>query len=116
MPNMRLIPLNGNAGATVEIVATIPSRRIELIEDEATTPQGVAFKTLMDGFTNTRSVGILRQPFVIVGSASFNNGKGPILGYPAYNSGGSSRQADKIVKGAISLTATPTTLVVTEYE
>lgn len=115
MPNVRLIPLNASGGAFVTINASIPCRRVELMEDEATTPQGLIYQSVMDNFVTTNTVGPSTEPVILGNVIAIGNAKGPVLGYPVYSSGGSSIAATPLVK-VKSGGAAVTTLRVTEYE
>ena len=105
----RLISLNNNAGAFVSILATGPTRQLELMEDESVATQGLQVQNLEDGFaaTDVFSFGsepiqypnIERSPIV-----------GALLGMNAQNTAGAFnyRAADTLVKARSNGAATTT--------
>ncbi len=115
MPNVRLITLPAKGSAPVTINASIAVRRVEIIEDEAATPQGLIFQSQKDNFVSTNTVGPSTEPIILGNPVAQGRGASPILGYPAYNSGGSAIAATPLFK-ATSATATPTTIRFTEDE
>ena len=113
--NLRLISVNAAGGATVNVAATRWCRRVEAIEDEGNgnAPQGFSYQSIIDNFTNVRSVGPGTEPVIIQNSESQGRGQGPIIGVPP---GASQMQvSNNILQGVISLGAA-TVLAVTEFD
>lgn len=117
MANQRLIALNGNAGAFVDILATVPVRRYEAMEDEASATTGIQVITPLDGFIKTNVFSFASQPVVIPSDASVNARTGKIWGAPAQGQSGAfnARAADKLLS-ARGNAAGNTTLRFLEYE
>ena len=85
---LRQIAINGNAGAFVDIYASIPCRRMELIEDDAGTgAQGLQVKSFLDGFTTTNVFNSGEEPLVFGHKSLEGSGYAPVLGYPASPAG-----------------------------
>lgn len=107
--NIRLIALNAAGGAQVVVSATRWCRRIEVIEDEATTPQGLIFNSPDDGFAQLYQVGPGTEALIFDNSMSQGRGQGPIYGQPVQNSSGAPQfiAATTLFK-ATSATATTT--------
>jgi hypothetical protein len=116
MPRLRQISLNGNAGAFVNILATIPTRSIELMEDEATAPQGLQVQGPLDGFATTNVFSFGSEPIQIPNMLRYPSA-GPSLGFPVQGVSGAwnFRAADKLVS-ARSNGAAATTLRFIENE
>jgi hypothetical protein len=83
MPNLRLIALNAAGGAQVSVLATRWTRRVEIIEDEATTPQGLIYQVPDDAFVGTYQVGPATEPLILENPTAQGRGAGPIQGAPA---------------------------------
>lgn len=119
MPNLRLIAVNAAGGAGVNVLATIPSRRVEAMEDEGNNnaPQGFSVQTPLDNFTNNRGLGPGSEPLIIQNSVAQGRGASPIIGLPAQGTAGqfNARAADPLLKNLVSLAAA-TTVAVTEME
>jgi hypothetical protein len=115
MPKTILYSLNSNAGAFTAIPSTIPSRRVEIIEDEATAPQGIQYTLPNDNFVQQYVLNPGTEPIVLGNVLAHGHGYGPVLGLPAQNSGGSSIPAATYIKMR-SNTATATNVRVTEFE
>ena len=104
MPVTRLIVMNPSGGAFTSIAATIPARRVEIREDEATgnAPQGLIYQKPDDNFTNSYTVstpGPPDQPQIVLGNVIAHAGKcGALVGVPAYNSGGAAIPASTYIK------------------
>lgn len=98
MPRQRQIALNGNAGAFVDILATVPCTSIEGMEDEAAATTGLQLKTLLDAFATTNVMSFGSEPFQIPNIERYPM-KGPLLGMPAQNGTGNfnSTAATKLV-------------------
>lgn len=122
MPNMRLVVLNGSAGAFVDVLATRWTRRCEVIEDESVAVQGLDYKIADDGsasgFTTTFDLAASTQPIILGNLVAHGNAKGPVLAAPQQNDSGSLtgiRAAGKLIS-LRSKTATGTTARVSEFE
>ncbi|MGH9475452.1 MAG: hypothetical protein ACRD1C_03865 [Terriglobales bacterium] len=110
----RLIALNGNAGAFTQILASIPARSVQIVEDGSVAGQGLEVQFPADGYatTDTYATGI---PITIEGA-----GHDGICGLPAQNAANGAaafnyRAADVYCQ-ARSATATATTVRVVESE
>jgi len=119
MPKTTLYSLNNNAGAFTSIPSTIPSRRVEVREDESVTAAGLQYQKPDDNFTNTYNCGTPAgpdQPQIVLGNiVAHGHGYGTLLGVPAQNTGGSSFPATVYLK-VRSRTAATTTIRVVEHE
>jgi hypothetical protein len=121
MATQRLIALNINTGAFVNILATLNTSRMLMCEDDAATRQGFVEQDPLDNFSTSNTHGIaaniLAEPIAIpdinVGYDHFQK----LLGLPAQNSSGAFnfRAADKLLS-ARSASGTATTLRFSEYE
>lgn len=111
----RQIAINNNSGAFTDVLATIPSRLLEVSEDEASTLQGMQVKNFIDNFATTDTFGT-GEGFTIPNASRYPN-KGPVLGCPAINTVGqwNYRAADKLLS-VRSNGASGTTLRVIEDE
>ncbi|MGH9482354.1 MAG: hypothetical protein ACRD1L_09710 [Terriglobales bacterium] len=107
----RLVALNGNAGAYVQIAATIPARAVQIVEDGSATAQGLEAQFPRDGFAVTDTY-LAGTPIQLTGAGRDGN-----LGLPTQNGVGAfnSRPADVYCQ-ARSATATATTVRVVETE
>lgn len=117
MPNSRLISLNGNAGAFVDILATIPVTRLRMQEDDAAARTGVSLQTFMDKFVTTNNYAATAQPIELPSAAAVSARRGALIGVPAQGVSGAFnfRAADKLVS-ARGLAAGVTTLRFEEFE
>lgn len=89
MPNLRLIALNAAGGAQVAVLASRWCRRVEIIEDEATQPQGLTYQVPDDNFVGTYTVGPATEPLILENPTAQGGGLGPIQGEPQQGSAGS---------------------------
>lgn len=98
MPKLRLIALNGNASAFVDVLALSTPRSIEFMEDEATATQGLQVKGPLDAFATTSVFSFGSEPIQIPNMLRYPAG-GPLLGMPAQGVSGAFnfRAADKLV-------------------
>lgn len=116
MANLRLIALNGSAGAFVNIYPTVPVRKFDGMEDEGGNTQGIAVLTLLDNFVTTNTFSFGSQPISIPDPQRYP-ALGPILGLPAQGSVGAfNYTAAKLLMEARSATVTGTTLRFEEWE
>lgn len=124
MATQRLIALNGNAGAFVNILATLNTSRMLFREDDAATPVGLQFSSVLDGFATTNTVAAPTvaattgaEPVSIPDIAVAYDHFRKLLGLPPQNSSGAFnyRAADKLLS-ARSNAAGGTTLRFAEYE
>lgn len=124
MPKTRLITVNGNAGLYVDVLASINSRRVEVVEDEGNgnNPQGLSYKQLNDstvaagGFTDVFTLSPGVEPIVLGNSVPQGGGFGATVGFPANtDSHGNAIAATKLLS-LLSMTAAGTVVRVTEYE
>jgi hypothetical protein len=115
--NSRLIPLNGNAGAFLNVLATVPVRRVKLIEDDAAAATGFQYLSFEDNFVSTNVVAAAHEPITLPDATALAGLPGATVGFPAQGVSGAFnfRAADKIlsVRGNA---AGVTTLRVEEYE
>lgn len=117
MPNLRQIVLNGNAGAFVDILATVTPTRWEAMEDEAAATTGLQVKTALDNFATTNTFSFGSEP---IQSRNFTRDAGRVgtlLGLPAQGVSGAfnARAADKLASMR-SNAAGGTTVRFIEYE
>lgn len=107
---LRQIALNNNAGAFVVIVATGPTRQIELMEDEAAATQGLQVKSPFDGFVTTNTLSFGSEPVTLPNIQRYPN-SGQLLGMNVQGLAGTFnfRAADTLVQ-ARSNGASGTTL------
>jgi hypothetical protein len=115
--NSRLISLNGNAGAFVDILATLPVTRVRMREDDAAAATGVQIKSLMDAFATTNVYAATSEPIEIPPTQAVSGRRGAVLGFSAQGQAGAFnfRAADKLVS-ARGNAAGVTTLRFEEYE
>lgn len=115
----QFVNLNGNAGAFTPIPAPMATRYFTVREDEAgAATQGLQAQFPDDGFTQTYTYGppgSPDQPQISRGHIAMNHGKGPVLGYPQYSSGGQTRPADVLIK-LRSKSATATTVRIVFFD
>lgn len=95
---LRQIALNGNAGAFVNILATGPTRQVEMQEDEVAATTGLQVQSLLDNFVTTNTFSFGSEPLTIPNILRYPAG-GPLLGMNAQNTAGAFnfRAADKLV-------------------
>lgn len=116
-PRTRKVALNGSAGAYVAIVATIPARRVEIVEDGAAAAQGIAYQLPDDNFTATYNVLAAFEPIVFGSEVAKGIGAGKILGWPTQKDplGNTLANTPTTYCQARSFSATATTVIVREY-
>lgn len=85
MSKTRLINISATGGGYTDVYATIPCRRVEIVEDDAAAATGLKVKKSDDAFTAVFAVAATKEP-IILGNVTANqcNG-GPILGFPGQN-------------------------------
>lgn len=119
MPALRQIALNNNAGAFVAVLATIPSTRLSIMEDEAAATQGLQVQGPYDKFATTNVFSFGSEPvnFPDPAFGKDSGREGALIGLPAQGVFGAFnfRAADKLFS-ARSNGAAGTTLRVMEYE
>jgi hypothetical protein len=114
---LRLIALNNSAGFFTDVLATGPTRQVELFEDEAGgATQGLQVKSLLDNFATVNTFTFGSEPLTIPNILRYPAG-GRLLGMNAQGVAGNFnfRAADKLVS-ARSNGAAGTSLRVTEYD
>lgn len=105
------VAVNGSGGAQVSLLATTFSREVEIAEDNAT-PQGIVI-TLPSG--KTINVPYSEQPFVFGNKqGSLGGGWGILIGRPADTNGGQCAIPATTYCQVRSMTATATSVSVTE--
>jgi hypothetical protein len=114
--NLRQINLNSNAGAFVDILATLPVRKFDFMEDESGATQGLQVKSLLDKFATTNVFSFNDEPLAIPDAQRYP-ALGPILGMNSMGQAGAFnfRAADKLIS-VRSNGAAGTILRFTEYE
>ena len=117
MSKSRRVNVNGNAGAYVDIQATMACRGAEIIEDDSLTAQGLTFKLPADGFVQEYNVALAREPIQLGNAIATGAGSGDLLGLPANGDVGAPnrREADVLIK-LRSATVTATAVRVTEID
>lgn len=116
MAKSRNIALNAAGGAQVLIRCTQACVRMEIIEDEASAPQGLIFQDLLDGFAATKQVTPGTEPLIYGQSAPpARTGCGRPLGYGPQSGAGGAVLGTLVWQGT-SAGAVATTVRVTEYE
>ncbi len=95
---LRQIAVNSNAGAFTDILATGPTRSIEMMEDEANATEGLQVKSLLDSFATVNTFSFNDEPLTIPNVQRYPN-SGPLLGMNAQNTSGAFnyRAADRLV-------------------
>ena len=123
MPRTRLIALNGNAGAFVSVLASIPCRYVEIREDEAAAATGLQYQQPDDNFTQTYVVGTPGSDddaqIKLGNKVAIGNDAGSILGWPSRTIGGDAPGTVQAATTLIKLRgngAGGTNVRVTEYE
>ena len=110
----RLISLNGTGGAFVNIYCISFCQQVEMMEDEASTPQGLQIESLIDNFATLNTFGAGDEPLYIPNIHRHSEG-GALLGFPAQGlSSAFNYQAAPLVVMARSASATATVLRFTE--
>jgi hypothetical protein len=95
---LRLIALLNNASVFTDILATGPTRQVELFEDEAAATQGLQVKSFLDNFVSTNIFTFGSEPLTIPNILRYPAG-GPLVGMNAQGVAGAFnfRAADKLV-------------------
>jgi len=116
MPALRQIALNNNAGAFVDILATVFPSRYEAMEDEASATQGLQVESPLDNFATVNTFSFGSEPLQIPNYATYDHFR-KLWGMPAQGSAGAFnyRAADRILS-ARSNGASGTTIRFIEYE
>lgn len=83
MPKVQLVVLNGSGGAFTAISSTMPARRVEIMEDDSVTAQGLAAKFPSDNFTQAYDYASGSQPIILGDVVANQDNAGMVLGYPA---------------------------------
>lgn len=96
---LRQISLNADNGAFVSILATGPCRQIEMMEDEASSTEGLEIQSFLDGFVTTNTFSFGSEPLMLPNIFRYPD-SGPIIGMNAQNTSGTFnyRAADTLVK------------------
>ena len=125
MPKTRLIAVNGSGGAFVTVLATIPCRRVEIVEDgsaNAGVTQGLAYQFDDDSTTpftttyyNIPTAANPSEPIVLGNTIPMSAGYGTIVGRGPDASGGQTLAATQLIN-LKSATTTATAVRVTEFE
>ena len=117
----RLIDLNGNAGAWTAVLATQPTRLVEIIEDYSANQgvgQGLAYQ-FDDGktpnFTTVYEIAPQTEPIILGDPIPQQHGYGPILGRGPDASGGYTLAATLLIN-LRSATTAATVVRVTEFD
>lgn len=94
---LRQIALLNNVSA-FDILATGPTRQVELFEDEGGATQGLQVKSLLDNFVTTNTFTFGSEPLTIPNILRYPR-KGPLIGMNAQGTAGAFnfRAADKLV-------------------
>jgi len=120
MPKTTLVTLNGNAGAFTSINSTIPARRVEIVEDQSVSPQGLIYQLPDDNFTNSYQVAVPGSPdapqIILGNKESQGRGQGPILGLPQQTPGGQTIPATTYIKVKSAGVGGGNKIRVTEYD
>ena len=116
MPALRQIALNGTGGAVVNVLATVPSRLIEVMEDESVSTEGLQVSSVLDNFATVNTFSFGSEPVTIPNQFHYE-ALGRLLGMGAQGVVGAFnyRAADKILQ-LRSATATTTLVRVLENE
>lgn len=121
MANTRLINVNGSGGAYVAVSATMPTRRVEIIEDGSAnggTGQGLAYQ-FDDGsttpFVTVYTIEPQTEPIVLGEIVANLGGFGRIVGRGPDASGGYTLAATLLIN-LKSATTTATVVRVTEFD
>lgn len=96
-----------NVTTAINLVCTMPSRRVEILEDGSVTAQGLVI-TPKGGVAET--ILPTAQPYLIEDKVGTGDNKGRILGHPVQVY----RAAD--IYGTVASKGTATTVVMREYE
>jgi hypothetical protein len=113
----RLVNLNGSGGAFVQILATIPCRKMTAIEDysaNAGVGQGLEYQLPGDDFTQVFSIAPQTEPIVLE-DQSYEGGPGSMLGNgPGFITGFGETTGTPLIN-LRSATATATVVRITEF-
>lgn len=104
--------------APLAVLASQPSRRVEVAEDGSATPEGIVLFYSQDGYAQGYTHSPARQPVVLGDTVANAKGKGPWVGLPVQMDAGGTvqlRAATTLFKGT-SAGATPTNIEVVEYD
>lgn len=113
---LRQIALNNNAGAFVNILATLNTSRFEAMEDEGSATQGIQVQSLMDNFATTNVFSFGSQPIQVPNYTAWDHFR-KLLGLTAQGvSGAFNFVAATKLLSARSNGAAGTTLRFIEYE
>ena len=96
---LRQIALGNNAAAFTDVLATGPTRLVELFEDEAGgVTQGLQVKSFLDNFATVNTFTFGSEPLTIPNILRYPR-KGPLVGMNAQGTAGAVnfRAADKLV-------------------
>lgn len=117
MPVTRLIVLNGNAGAFIDVLSTIPVTRYSAMEDEAAATTGLQVKGPFDAFANVHTFSFGSEPIKFPDDIEASARVGSLRGLPAQGQVGAfnARSADKLMS-ARSNAAGATTIRFIEME
>jgi hypothetical protein len=111
---IRKIPLNAAGGAQVVVLATICSRRVEVVEDGGTAAQGFTYQRPEDGFTGTFQLPSATSqvpPGLVLGNiVGHGNNQGGMIGV-----GPQPNAAATTLLKATSASATPNAINVNEH-
>jgi hypothetical protein len=113
-----LYTLPAKGAAPLAIVATQPTRGVEIVEDDGSANQGLVLFFPDDNFTQGYDVSTAHQPIILGNIVARGRGMGSILGYPLQMDRGGTvelRAADILFK-ATSGSATPTNIHVREHD
>lgn len=125
MSKVQVVDINAAGGAGTNISFTGWARRVEIRENSlkadgvtANVPQGFQFTSLLDNFTKVIAVQPTEEPVILPHNQAPGFLDQRTLGLPQQGQPGdfNFRAADFIIKGAVSLTATGTTLHITEFD
>lgn len=117
MPNLRLVPLPGNASAFVDLLATSAPTRWSGMEDEAAATTGLQVKGSLDNFATINTFSFGSEPVMSRDFTKDSGRIGTLLGLPAQGLAGAfnARAADKLASMR-SNGAGGTTVRFIEYE
>lgn len=78
--NIRKIAVNAAGGAVVSVLSTICARQARVIEDEATTPQGLVYNVPDDGFAGVYTLAPSTQPIILGNEVAAGGATGGLAG------------------------------------
>jgi hypothetical protein len=108
------VSLNGSGGAYTSLVAKGMCRRLEIVEDDAATRQGLQYQLPDDTFATTYAVAATAEPLVLGQEVGKGLGHGSPIGLKAQTDpAGRSWGGNTMIK-LKSLSATATTINVKE--